>query len=246
MLTLSSVFKNKCGEGTVQDFGVITENIPCGSTGTTCSKSVRIKLGVSENRTEISLQLAKQLVQRQITIKCEIVVIRMLEYTVITYLSWQRTELKLSHGSYEVTETDEGVQIKYNVRNVGLYLVVESAIGLSILWDRKTTVRIILEPHHMVSWISHCSYNCAECFWLLLLYCEHMILCYHYWIYLICLTVSPLCIIMEEYERKIKSTYSEIDTSLQQTDIIWADAWIWSQKLQKGFYTPLIVNRKMP
>ncbi|XP_046889494.1 mucin-2-like [Hypomesus transpacificus] len=97
--------QNKCGEGTVQDFGVITENIPCGSTGTTCSKSVRIKLG--------------------------------------------RTELKLSHGSYEVTETDEGVQIKYNVRNVGLYLVVESAIGLSILWDRKTTVRIILEPHHM-------------------------------------------------------------------------------------------------
>ncbi|XP_067090253.1 mucin-2 [Osmerus mordax] len=97
--------QNKCGEGTVQDFGVITENIPCGSTGTTCSKTVRIKLG--------------------------------------------RTELKLSHGSYEVTETDEGVQIKYNVRNVGLYLLVESSIGLAVLWDRKTTVRIILEPHHM-------------------------------------------------------------------------------------------------
>lgn len=26
---------------------VITENIPCGSTGTTCSKTVRVQLGVS-------------------------------------------------------------------------------------------------------------------------------------------------------------------------------------------------------
>uniref|UniRef100_H2UA48 VWFD domain-containing protein n=1 Tax=Takifugu rubripes TaxID=31033 RepID=H2UA48_TAKRU len=28
-------------------FGVITENVPCGSTGTTCSKTVRVQLGVS-------------------------------------------------------------------------------------------------------------------------------------------------------------------------------------------------------
>lgn len=40
-------FKNKCGNKTVQDnFGVVTENVPCGSTGTTCSKTVRIQLGV--------------------------------------------------------------------------------------------------------------------------------------------------------------------------------------------------------
>lgn len=40
-------FKNKCGNKTVQDnFGVITENVPCGTTGTTCSKTVRIQLGV--------------------------------------------------------------------------------------------------------------------------------------------------------------------------------------------------------
>lgn len=41
-------FKNKCGNTTVEkNFGVITENIPCGSTGTTCSKTVRVQLGVS-------------------------------------------------------------------------------------------------------------------------------------------------------------------------------------------------------
>ena len=42
-----SLFKNKCGNRPVQDkFMVITENIPCGTTGTTCSKSVRVQLGV--------------------------------------------------------------------------------------------------------------------------------------------------------------------------------------------------------
>lgn len=41
-------FKNKCDNSTVENtFGVITENVPCGSTGTTCSKTVRVQLGVS-------------------------------------------------------------------------------------------------------------------------------------------------------------------------------------------------------
>uniref|UniRef100_UPI003AAB67E3 mucin-2-like n=1 Tax=Centroberyx gerrardi TaxID=166262 RepID=UPI003AAB67E3 len=97
--------KNKCGNKTVQDnFLVVTENKPCGSTGTTCSKYVRIQLG--------------------------------------------RTEIRLSNGKYEVVDLGDGAKIKYNIRNIGLYLVIESAIGLTVLWDRKTTVRIILEPHH--------------------------------------------------------------------------------------------------
>jgi len=41
------LFKNKCGNKTVEEnFGVTTENVPCGSTSTTCSKTVRIQLGV--------------------------------------------------------------------------------------------------------------------------------------------------------------------------------------------------------
>ncbi|KAM7003500.1 LOW QUALITY PROTEIN: mucin-5B-like [Tautogolabrus adspersus] len=97
--------KNNCGNKTVQDnFGVITENVPCGSTGTTCSKTVRIQLG--------------------------------------------RMEVKLSKGKYEVEDLGHGAQIQYKIRTVGLYLVVESAIGLTVIWDRKTTVRTLLDPKH--------------------------------------------------------------------------------------------------
>ncbi|XP_056272180.1 mucin-2-like [Pseudoliparis swirei] len=97
--------KNKCGNKTVQDnFGIITENVPCGSTGTTCSKTVRIQLG--------------------------------------------RMEVKLSKGKYEEVNVGNGAEIPYRIRKVGMYVVLESAIGLVVMWDGKTTVRIILEPQH--------------------------------------------------------------------------------------------------
>ncbi|KAM6925970.1 mucin-2-like [Lycodopsis pacificus] len=97
--------KNKCGNKTGQDnFGVITENVPCGSTGTTCAKTVRIQLG--------------------------------------------RMEVKLSKGKYEEADLGHGAEIQYKIRKVGLYVVIESAIGLVVMWDGKTTVRIILEPQH--------------------------------------------------------------------------------------------------
>ncbi|XP_071344358.1 mucin-2-like [Trachinotus anak] len=97
--------KNKCGNKTAQDnFGVITENVPCGSTGTTCSKTVRIQLG--------------------------------------------RMEVKLSKGKYEEEDLGHGPYIPYRIRTVGLYLVIESAIGLAVMWDRRTNVRILLEPQH--------------------------------------------------------------------------------------------------
>ncbi|KAJ3596022.1 hypothetical protein NHX12_002431 [Muraenolepis orangiensis] len=97
--------QNKCGNKSVEEpFRVITENIPCGTTGTTCAKSVRIQLG--------------------------------------------RAEIKLTKGAHSVLSLAEGPVIEYTVRNVGMYLVVEASIGLAILWDRKTTIRIILEPQH--------------------------------------------------------------------------------------------------
>lgn len=46
-----SLFKNKCGNKTAENnFGVFTENVPCGSSGTTCSKTVRIQLGVRPDK----------------------------------------------------------------------------------------------------------------------------------------------------------------------------------------------------
>uniref|UniRef100_A0A3B5QI73 VWFD domain-containing protein n=1 Tax=Xiphophorus maculatus TaxID=8083 RepID=A0A3B5QI73_XIPMA len=96
---------NKCGNKTAENnFGVITENVPCGSSGTTCSKTVRIQLG--------------------------------------------RTEIKLMKGKYVEEDLGHGVLIQYRIRRVGLYLVVESKIGLAVIWDRKTAVRILLEPQH--------------------------------------------------------------------------------------------------
>uniref|UniRef100_A0A8C4DDJ5 VWFD domain-containing protein n=1 Tax=Dicentrarchus labrax TaxID=13489 RepID=A0A8C4DDJ5_DICLA len=91
--------KNKCGNKTVQDnFKVITENVPCGSTGTTCTKT--------------------------------------------------RMEVKISMGKYEEEDLGKGSHIQYKMRKVGLYLVIESAIGLTVILDKKTTVRILLDPKH--------------------------------------------------------------------------------------------------
>ncbi|KAF5908258.1 mucin-5AC-like isoform X2, partial [Clarias magur] len=60
-----------------------------------------------------------------------------------------RTELELIDGKITEMEAATSLPINLNVRNVGLYLVIESDIGLTVLWDRKTTVRIILQPQHM-------------------------------------------------------------------------------------------------
>ncbi|XP_028304411.1 mucin-2-like isoform X2 [Gouania willdenowi] len=98
--------KNKCGNKTqAENFGVVTENVPCGSTGTTCSKSVRVRLG--------------------------------------------RNEIKLFKGKYQEQDLGSGAEIEYKIRRVGLYLLIESTIGLAVVWDRRTTVRILLEPKHM-------------------------------------------------------------------------------------------------
>ena len=44
-----------------------------------------------------------------------------------------------------------GSEIKYTIRRVGMYLAVEASLGITVLWDRKTTIRILLEPQHSVS-----------------------------------------------------------------------------------------------
>ncbi|MEQ2279610.1 hypothetical protein AMECASPLE_011227 [Ameca splendens] len=64
------------------------------------------------------------------------------------YVAVKRTEIKLTKGKYEEDDLGQGPLIKYRIRRVGLYLVVESNIGLAVIWDRKTTVRILLEPQH--------------------------------------------------------------------------------------------------
>lgn len=59
--------------------------------------------------------------------------------------------LELSDGTVKVSNTTSGPQINYIERKIGMYLVIDTDMGLTVLWDRKTTVHIILQPQHMVS-----------------------------------------------------------------------------------------------
>ncbi|XP_051778461.1 mucin-5B-like [Erpetoichthys calabaricus] len=86
-------------EGT---FRMITENIPCGTTGTTCSKSIKIFLG--------------------------------------------NNELKLSDGHFEVLQREPKQEVPYKVRIMGIYLIIEANNGLTLMWDRKTSMFIKLSP----------------------------------------------------------------------------------------------------
>lgn len=60
-------------------------------------------------------------------------------------------EVKLSKGKYEEEDLGHGPWIDYKIRTVGLYLVIDSSIGMAVIWDRKTSIRIILQPEHSVS-----------------------------------------------------------------------------------------------
>ncbi|XP_031240817.1 mucin-5AC [Mastomys coucha] len=99
-----TLLQDNCGgNGSSQDaFRVITENIPCGTTGTTCSKGIKIFLG--------------------------------------------NYELKLSDSKMEVVQKDVGQEPPYFVHQMGNYLVVETNIGLVLLWDKKTSIFLRLSP----------------------------------------------------------------------------------------------------
>lgn len=60
-------------------------------------------------------------------------------------------EVKLSKGKWDEIDLGYGPQVQYRVRTVGLYVVIESAVGVTVIWDRKTTVRVVLDPKHSVS-----------------------------------------------------------------------------------------------
>ncbi|KAM6159452.1 mucin-5AC [Rhynchocyon petersi] len=99
-----TLVQDHCGSnGSSQgSFRVVTENIPCGTTGTTCSKAIKIFLG--------------------------------------SY------ELKLSGGKVEVIEKGTGQAVPYSIRYMGIYLVVDTDVGLVLQWDKKTSLFLRLSP----------------------------------------------------------------------------------------------------
>ncbi|MBN3292586.1 MUC2 protein, partial [Polypterus senegalus] len=85
-------------------FSVITENVPCGTTGVTCSKSIKVYLG--------------------------------------------ETELKLGDGKVQLQPLEKQQKVNFKVHRIGIYYAVETDIGLTLLWDRRTTVYITLAPDY--------------------------------------------------------------------------------------------------
>ncbi|CAN8214792.1 unnamed protein product [Coccothraustes coccothraustes] len=96
--------QNYCGQQAVNQgtFRVITENIPCGTTGTTCSKSIKVFLG--------------------------------------------NYELVLSDGHSDVIQRTPGGKMPFQIRSMGIYLVVDTTVGLILMWDKKTSIFIKLSP----------------------------------------------------------------------------------------------------
>ncbi|XP_023784693.1 LOW QUALITY PROTEIN: mucin-5AC [Cyanistes caeruleus] len=96
--------QNYCGQQAMNQgtFRVITENIPCGTTGTTCSKSIKVFLG--------------------------------------------NYELVLSDGHSDVIQRTPGGKMPFQIRSMGIYMVVDTTVGLILMWDKKTSIFIKLSP----------------------------------------------------------------------------------------------------
>ncbi|XP_065603291.1 mucin-5AC-like [Cyrtonyx montezumae] len=98
------LIQNYCGRKGLNQgtFRVITENIPCGTTGTTCSKSIKVFLG--------------------------------------------NYELVLSDGHSDVIQRSPGGEMPFQIRTMGIYTVVDTTVGLILMWDKKTSIFIKLSP----------------------------------------------------------------------------------------------------
>ncbi|CAL8349496.1 unnamed protein product [Merluccius merluccius] len=97
--TLVQDFCTGQGNGT---FRVITENVPCGTTGTTCSKTIKVFL--------------------------------------------ENTELILTEGTYQMISKGQEEATPFHISTMGIYLVIEANNGLILMWDKRTSIFIMLSP----------------------------------------------------------------------------------------------------
>ncbi|KAM8939207.1 mucin-5AC-like [Pelodytes ibericus] len=98
-----TLIQDHCSDNTKGSFRVNTVNIPCGSTGTTCSKSIKLYLG--------------------------------------------NYELILGNQKFDVVKRNSGEYVPFKVRQMGIYLVIEAANGMALVWDKKTTIFVKLHPN---------------------------------------------------------------------------------------------------
>ncbi|XP_077177562.1 mucin-5AC [Paroedura picta] len=99
-----TLVQDHCGKNSTKagTFRVITENIPCGTTGTTCSKTIKVFLG--------------------------------------------NYELILTDGKFDVIQRAPGGEMPFTIRYMGIYMVVDTTVGLVLMWDKQTSIFIKLTP----------------------------------------------------------------------------------------------------
>lgn len=59
---------------------------------------------------------------------------------------FQDKKIHLSDDNIKVHQLKRGIEIPYKIHTMGLYLVIEAKNGLVLVWNRKTTVMIRLQP----------------------------------------------------------------------------------------------------
>ncbi|KAG2462996.1 MUC2 protein, partial [Polypterus senegalus] len=64
------------------------------------------------------------------------------------YIATQETELKLGDGKVQLQPLEKEKNVTCKVHRIGIYYAVETDIGLTLLWDRRTTVYITLAPDY--------------------------------------------------------------------------------------------------
>ena len=62
----------------------------------------------------------------------------------------QNTEILLSDEKIKVIKQSHEAEIPYQVHSIGIYLVIEAKNGLILIWNKKTTLMIKLNPSYKV------------------------------------------------------------------------------------------------
>ncbi|XP_040264810.1 mucin-5AC-like [Bufo bufo] len=57
-----------------------------------------------------------------------------------------KIEMQLAEQKFDVVRKDTGPHVSFKVRQMGLYMVFESANGLVVIWDRRNIVMVKLDP----------------------------------------------------------------------------------------------------
>nr|XP_030689870.1 mucin-5B [Globicephala melas] len=123
-------------------FRIVTENVPCGTTGVTCSKAIKIFLEVGapgDHLPPSAAPLEPQPGPLDLQLSLQPPPPR---------APLQNYELILHEGSYKVVQRGPGGDLPYKIRYMGIYLAVETRSGVVVSWDRRTSVFIRLHQEY--------------------------------------------------------------------------------------------------